>query len=249
MDFSWTCAHANDPKNMEADFLANLGRTDDPILWLDDLITPDGWVDAYPVLNYQPLSALSAMVVEYTISPPLHSPRSAPFLDCWDVFMYDAFGTFIDINLHCHHIWKLNCPIGLCEILWKDLTSSLPLSTLSWKGQHADLTVCPCGISVPPNYGPGDDKYWLTPPPPSPSTIPLDLLHIFSGCSYFPIGPLYDSVLCPLLTMSSLGIWHKSLNPSLWPSKEWFPILCFRRLADTLTSKKKCAMLHRSTHQ
>ena len=80
LDFSWTHAHANNPMNVEADFLAKLGRTDGPKLWLDDLVTPDGWVDAYPVLNYQPLSAISAMVVEYTVPPPLLSSRSASFL-------------------------------------------------------------------------------------------------------------------------------------------------------------------------
>ena len=163
--------------------------------------------------------------------------------------MFDAFNTFIDISLHCHHIWKLNCPIGLHKILWKDLTGSLPLGPLSWNGKHADLTVCPCGIPAPPDYGPADDEYWLTPPPPSPSTTPLSLLHIFSGCSYFPIAPLYDSVLCPLLTASTPGVWHKSLDPSLWPSRDWFPLLCFRCITDTLTSKKKRALLHCSTCQ
>ena len=69
IDFSWTCAHANDPFNIEADFLANKGCTEGPPLWLDDLVTPDGWVDAYPILNYQPLSTLPAMVIEYTVSP------------------------------------------------------------------------------------------------------------------------------------------------------------------------------------
>ena len=249
LDFSWTHAHANDPKNVEADFLAKLGCTDGPALWLDGLVTPDGWVDAYPVLNYQPLSAISAMVVEYSVPPPLHSSRSASFLVRWDNFMSYTFKTFIDINLHCHRIWKLNCPVGFREILWKDLTGSLPLGPLSWKGKHADLTVCPCGISLPPVYGPADDEYWLTPPPPSPSTTPLSLTHIFSGCSYFPIGPLYNSVLCPLLTASSPGVWHKSLDPSLWHSRDWFPLLCFRCIAETLTSKKKRATLCHSTHQ
>lgn len=73
LEFSWTCAHTDNPMNLEADFLANLGHTDSPPLWLDDLVTPDDWVDAYPVLNYQPLSTLSAMVIEYTVSPPLLS--------------------------------------------------------------------------------------------------------------------------------------------------------------------------------
>ena len=249
LDFSWTRAHANDPKNVEANFLAKLGCTDGPALWLDNLVTPDRWVDAYPVLNYQPLSAISTMVIEYTVPPPLHSSRSASFLIRWDNFMSYTFETFIDINLHCCRIWKLNCPVGLCEILWKDLTSSLPLGPLSWKGKHADLTVCPCGISLPPVYGPADDEYWLSPLPPSPSTTPLSLTHIFSGCPYFPIGPLYNSVLCPLLAASSPGIWHKSLDPSLWHSRDWFPLLCFRCIAETLTSKKKCAILRCSTHQ
>ena len=249
LDFSWTRAHAADLKNVEADFLATLGCTDGPAFWLDQLVTPDGWVDAYPVLNYQPLSAISAMVIKYTVPPPLLLPRSASFRIRWDNFMSYTFETFIDINRHCHRIWKLNCPLGLREIIWKDITGSLPLSPLSWDGKRADLTVCPCGISPPLVYGPADDEYWLTPPPPSPSTTPLSLTHIFSGCSYFPIGPLYDSVLCPLLTSSSPGVWHKSLDPSLWHTRDWFPLLCFRRIAEDLTSKKKRVILRRSVRQ
>ena len=249
LDFSWTRAHANDPKNVEADFLANLGRTDGLALQLDKLVTPDGWVDAYPILNYQPLSSISAMVIEYTVPPPLLSPRSASFRIRWDNFMSYTFETFIDINLHCHCVWKLNCPIGLREILWKDITSSLPLGPLSWVGKRADLTVCPCGISSHPDLNPDDDDYWLTPPPPSPSTTPLSLTHIFSGCSYFSIGPLYDSILCPLLSASSPGVWHKSLDPTLWHTRDWFPLLCFRHLAESLTSKKKKAILRHSVRQ
>ena len=249
LDFSWTRAHANDPKNVEADFLAKQGCTNGPVLQLDNLVTPDRWVDAYPVLNYQPLSAISAMVVEYTVPPPLHSPRSASFRIRWDNFMSYTFETFIDINLHCRRIWNLNCPVSLQELLWKDLTGSLPIGPLSWIGKHADLTVCPCGIPPPPDYGLADDEYWMPPPPPSPSTTPLSLTHIFSGCSYFPIDPLYDSILCPLLAASSPGVWHKSLDPSLWHSRDWFPLLCFHRITDTLTSKKKRAILCHSVRQ
>ena len=113
LDFSWTRAHANDPKNVEANFLAKLGRTNGPTLQLDKLVTPDRWVNTYPILNYQPLSTISAMVIEYTVPPPLLSPHSASFRIRWDNFMSYTFETFIDVNLHCHRIWKLNCPAGL----------------------------------------------------------------------------------------------------------------------------------------
>ena len=116
--------------------------------------------------------------------------------------------------------------------------------------EHDNLTNCPCGISAPSPLNPSCDDYWLTPPPQThKSFVPLSLLHVFSGCSYFPIEPLYDSILAPALQASSPGVWHKSLNPSLWPSKEWFPILCFKGIADTLHSKKKYSLLRQSASQ
>lgn len=220
LTFSWTWAHADNPMNRHTDFLANLSHVEGPPFHPNDIFTLDSWIDHHPVLNYQPLSFLSAAVVDYSILLPLLSPRMSPMIDWWMVFMFWSFDTHINISLHLHHLWCLHCPLGLHELLWKDVTGSLPIRPLSWAGKWADLSMCLCG---------------------SPELLTLS--HIFSSCQYFLVSPLWDSVLAPALYATSPGTWHKSLDPSCWFGKQWFPILCFKHLAKSHPSCKGQSIL------
>ena len=170
LQFSWVKAHANNVMNNTVDALAKEGLASGPVFQLDDLHVPPGWVDSAPVLNCQSLAFITQALVTYSSPTPLLSPRMASFCDRWMVFFGRSFDTWVDLGVHFRRLWRLNCPPGLKDLLWRLVTSALPIGT-SWYGRDVGLQFCPCS-----------------------DPTPLDLFHVFRGCSHFPIQRLYTDV-------------------------------------------------------
>ena len=131
--FSWVKAHADDVMNNAVDALAKEGLASGPIFRLDDLHVPPGWVDSAPVLNCQSLAFITQALVSYSSPTPLLSPRVASFRDRWTVFFGRSFDTRVDLGVHFRRLWRLNCPPGLKDLLWRSVTSALPIGS-SWYG-------------------------------------------------------------------------------------------------------------------
>ena len=218
--FSWVKAHADDVMNNAVDALAREGLASGPAFCLDALRVPPGWVDSAPVLNCQSLAFITQALVSYSSPTPLLSPRMAFFRDRWTVFFFRTFDTCVDLGIHFCRLWRLNCPPGLKDLLWRSVTGALPIGS-GWYGHDLGLQFCPCG-----------------------DPAPLDLFHIFRGCSHFPVQRLYTDVLWPALLATHGGkLWHKSLDPDCWYRGWWFPILCLKRLAYCGTTDKiRCAL-------
>ena len=137
--------------------------------------------------------------------------------------LWDPFRVQVDLGPKLPYLWRLNVPPGLKELLWKSLFNALPLGT-SWRSHLSiGLDYCPCG-----------------------DPAPLTLFHIFSGCSYFPICPLYSGVLFPALWSASSCMKHLSNNPIRWHQQWWFPLLAFKELAASAPDRKSRSALVRS---
>ena len=139
--------------------------------------------------------------------------------------MKRSFDTKVDLGAYLPRLWKLCVPAGLRELLWKQIFDALPISAKGDGRPH--LQFCPCGRPEP-----------------------LDLFHIFVGCSYFPISHLYSTVLFPALVAVTPGAGsHITVDPERWFRLWWFPLLCFKRLAYFDSTKRQRASLFRSVRR
>ena len=205
-----------------ADFYAKDGWESGFPLRLDLLHTPPGWVDVAPILRSSPLSALTRFLVRHTLPCPITDYRISPIADRWTYFMKRSFDTKVDLGACLPRLWKLCVPAGLRELLWKQIFDALPIGAKGDGRPH--LQFCLCG-----------------------QPEPLDLFHIFVGCSYFPISRLYSTVLFPALVAATPGAGsHITVDPERWFRLWWFPLLCFKRLAYFNSTKKQRASLFRS---
>ena len=217
LEFSWIKAHEGHCFNEMADFYAKARRESKIVLHLDLLHTPPGWVDLAPVLRGCSLSNLTQFLVRHTLPRPITDYRVSPMADKWTYFMMRLFDTKVDLGACLPHIWKLCVPAGLRKLLWKQLFNALPIGAKGDGRPH--LQFCPCGRPEP-----------------------LDLFHIFIGCSYFPVSHLYSTILFPALVAAAPGTGsHITVDP-----ERWFPLLCFKRLAYFNSTKKQRASLFRS---
>ena len=189
--------------------LAEHSRTHAVCFRLDTLRTPPNWVDDAPVLNYQSLSFITSTLVERRIPLPILSYRMSSFADRWTVLMWHSFHTQVDLGSHIPHIWHLNAPAGFKELVWKHIFGSLPIGLSRQAKSSLGLDFCPCG-----------------------DTRPVDLYHILCGCLFFPVSPLWDSLLHPaLLAAAPAHTSHASVDPNRWYQRWWFPVLCLKHLA------------------
>ena len=225
LEFSWVKAHDGNRFNKMADFYAKDGWESGFPLRLDLLHTPPGWVDVAPALRGSPLSALTRFLVRHTLPCPITDYRVSPMADKWTYFMRRSFDTKVDLGACLPRLWKLCVPAGLRELLWKQIFDALPIGAKGDGRPH--LQFCPCG-----------------------RLEPLDLFHIFVGCSYFPISRLYGTVLFPALVATTPGAGsHITVDPERWFRLWWFPLLCFKRLAYFDSTKKQHASLFRSVRR
>ena len=225
LEFSWVKAHNGHRLNEMADFYAKEGRESGFPMCLDLLHTPPGWVDVAPVLRGSPLSALTRFLVRHTLPCPITDYRVSPIADKWTYFMMRSFDTKVDLGACLPHLWKLCVPAGLRELLWKQIFDALPIGAKGNSRPH--LQFCPCG-----------------------RVEPLDLFHVFVGCSYFPVSRLYGTVLFPALVAATPGAGsHITVDPERWFRLWWFPLHCFKRLAYFDSTKKQRASLFRSVRR
>ena len=225
LEFSWVKAHDGHRFNEMADFYAKEGQESGFPFHLDRLHMPPGWVDAAPVLRGSPLSALTRFLVRHTLPCPITDYRISPIADKWTYFMKRSFDTKVDLGACLPRLWKLCVPAGLRELLWKQIFNALPIGTKGDGRPH--LQFCPCG-----------------------RLEPLDLFHIFVGCSYFPVSRLYSTVLFPAMVAATPGAGsHITVDPERWFRLWWFPLLCFKRLAYFDSTKKQRASLFRSVRR
>ena len=200
--FSWTRAHANDAMNNTVDLLAKQGLLPaSPHLVIADIKPPPRWVDDGPVLNNQLLAFLTDMVV--ASSPPLFlSPKFASFSSSWSSYMLRAFSARLDPTEHAPLIWKVNIPVGLRELLHKQILSSLPIGD-SWHGKLTLGQVCRCGAT-------------------------LSLEHIWASCPSYDLRSCQFVLHEHFLSLHP-GT-SPSAQPWLWPSPVWFPLLSLKSL-------------------
>ena len=216
VSFSLFDSSRPDDKCKSALALATEGRHSYSTFDLSHLRVPPGWIDYAPILNYQSLSFITSALVSRRPTPVI-SHRISEFSNRWTVLMWFSFSTRVNLGVHIPHIWRLNAPPGFKELIWKHIFSSLPIGLSRRANQQLGLVYCPCGDAAP-----------------------LDLYHIFQGCPYFPVSPLFDSVLRPaVIACTPQHEPHPSVDPRRWYRKWWFPILCLKRLALCGSSKEE----------
>jgi len=77
-------------------------------------------------------------------------------------------GIALDAGLHAPRVWKLNIPTRLRELLWKDITRSLPIGA-TWFGTMERGRTCSCGAE-------------------------LTLLHVWTSCETHDLTPLLQTL-------------------------------------------------------
>ena len=190
---------------------------------LHQLKVPLGWIDYAPILNHQSLSFITSALVSNCPSPII-SRRISGFSDRWTILMWFSFSTRVDLGAHIPYVWRLNAPPGFKELVWKHMFDSLPIGLSRCASLQLGLVYCPCDNGAP-----------------------LDLYHMFHGCSHFPVSSLFDNVLCPtVIACAPQHASHPSVDPHRWHNRWWFPVLCLKRLALCGSSKSEYSSLCRT---
>jgi len=164
LSVTWVKAHAGHPLNEAADTAAKSALTSNDTVHLPTLRAQAGWTDHAPVLGGTPLDVLTKQVVRNNTTPPFSEAKCAPFLEAWSACLLEMTGTALDAGLHAPRVWKLNIPTCLRELLWKDITRSLPIGT-TWFGTMERGRTCSCSAE-------------------------LSLTHVWSGCDTHNLTPL-----------------------------------------------------------
>ena len=134
--------------------------------------------------------------------------------------MESMFYISLDPGLLVHRIWNMDVHPRLKELLWKDITGSLPLGS-SWRGRLQLGCSCSCGSE-------------------------LTLLHIWSGCPDHIITPLVEIVHSHISSLQGHSASLLSLNIWLW-SHPWFPLLALRELENSRRLGKPTSKTLKST--
>ena len=93
-------------------------------------------------------------------------------------------GLTMDAGLHAPRVWKLNIPTRLRELLWKDITSSLPIGATWFSNMECGRT-CSCGAE-------------------------MTLTHVWTSCDAHDLTPLLQVLRdhLPTLPASALAWTH-----------------------------------------
>ena len=202
LKFRWTKAHANDDMNNRVDTLAKQGLLpSSPLLDTTSLSPTPGWVDRGPVLNNQSLAFITDAVISAS-TIPFHSPKFLPFFSSWFNWMDIVFHSKLDPTHFIPSLWKINIPVGLRELLYKHISSSLPLGK-SWHGKLRLGQTCRCGAD-------------------------MSLDHIWESCPSYDLKPLLLILYSHFIQLHrGDGL---STKPWKWPNPIWYPILSFKVL-------------------
>jgi len=195
--FSKVRAHANDYMNNLVDLLAKQALLpSSPVLVIADVSAPPGWVDSGPVLNCQLLAFLTDIVVSSS-PPPFANPKFAPFFSSWSSWMALHFLADLDPVAHVPLLWRVNVPVGLRELLYKHVSSCLPIGD-SWHGGLALGQTCRCG-----------------------ATMSLD--HVWHSCPSYDLSPLMLTLSSRFEALHPDP--EPSTSPLSWPRPFWYPLL------------------------
>ena len=168
LSVTWVKAHTGHPLNEAADEAAKSALTSDDTTHLPTLRAPAGWMDHAPALRGTPLDMLTRQVIRNSMTLPLSEAKCAPFLEAWAACLLDMTGTALDTGLHAPRMWKLNIPTRLRELLWKDMTRSLPIGA-TWFGPMERGRMCSCGAE-------------------------LTLTHVWTSCDTHDLAPLLQTL-------------------------------------------------------
>ena len=202
LKFKWTKAHARDEMNNRVDLLAKRGLLPESTpLDITSLSPSPGWTDNGPVLNNQSLALITDAIISQSTTP-FRSHKFYPFYSQWHAWMDLTFQSELDPVLFIPSVWNINIPVGLRELLYKHMSSSLPLGK-SWHGKLHLGQVCRCG-----------------------SDMLLD--HIWASCPAYDLSPLLLILYSRFMHLyRGPGL---STKPWKWPNPLWLPILSFKAL-------------------
>jgi len=214
LSFEWVKAHQGDPLNEKVDKLAKLALHSTNTVDLRDFAPPPGWIDSGMTLAGTPLKVLTRGIVKDSSWPPLSKARCKDFLSHWSHYVATRFLTPLDAGVAFPHLWSLNVPPRLKELLWKETTGSLPLGA-SWFGPMDLGRICLCG-SV------------------------LSLHHVWSGCRHHNISHLLLTLACHIESISYPYHDLPTTRITSW-GHPWFPLLALKELENSRIVGKKAA--------
>ena len=203
LKFSWVKGHSGIYGNEHADKAAALGVSHSHFRFsMSEPLLEPGWVDSAPVLNHQPLSHLTYLIVRSCVPPPLLGPKFAAFRLKWLTYFHEVFDTHIDLLRHFQSLWTVNIPPSLRKLLWKYAAGSLPLGHC-WHGTSDLGRTCHCGSA-------------------------MSLSHVWAGCPAHDLTPLFNLLNTRMQLLESGSM--KSLWPCDWPAPFWFLLIALKPL-------------------
>jgi len=195
LSVTWVKAHAGHPLNKAADEAAKSALTSNETVHLPAVRIQPGWTDHAPTLGGTPLDMLTKQVVRHCTDPPLSKAKCAPFLEAWSACLLEMAGITLDAGLHAPRMWKLNIPTRLRELLWKDITRSLPIGA-TWFGTMECGRTCSCGTE-------------------------LTLLHVWTSCATHDLTPLLQTLRDRLPALPRQPPPGPTCGTPSWPSESW----------------------------
>lgn len=126
--------------------------------------------------------------------------------------MFNISRLRLDAGLHAPRIWSLNVPPRLKELLWKDITGSLPIRT-TWSSRMDLGRLCCC-------------------------SSPMTLVHIWSRCRTHDLTPLFTVLQMRLLGLFDKHAKSSSGQTTRW-NHPWYPLLVLKELESKVLVRKK----------
>ena len=213
LEVLWVKAHTGDPMNEAADRWAKAALTSPDTVDILAFCPPPGWVDTPPTLCGWTLTNITKSIVHDTTIPPFSKACCAPTLTKWPAHMLRVFGHHLDTGTHLGALWSTNIPSSLKELLWKEVTRSLPLSP-TWFSDMALGHNCCCGALQ-------------------------SLTHIWHGCPMYNLTPLLRIVQNHILPSPDQPL-TMSEDPALW-GHPWFLLVTLHSLEHSPHVSKKPA--------
>jgi len=136
---------------------------------------------------------LTKSIVRDGTTPPFSEDKCTPFLTNWTTHLRNMTGITLDTSLHAPRMWKLNIPTHLRELLWKDITRSLPIRA-TWFSNMERGHTCSCGTE-------------------------MTLTHVWSSCRSHNLAPLLQELWDHLPALpDSAPVWTHPWYPllALW---------------------------------
>src|SRR5258706_585660 len=197
------------------------------IFSLASISVPPNWVDTGPVLNHQSLSFLTGSIVDGTVIHPVMGDKSAEFCCRWSSWALNFSLGWMDVTHHIPNLWKINIPVQLRELLWKEVNNSLPLGC-AWASKVKWGQLCPCNKQVLDLH-----HVWVRPRCELTNGLRanrcrcssiLSLAHIWKGCPSYDMEPFFSLLRKKFKSLVYLD--SPTTNPDVWMSGDmWFPLL------------------------